>query len=107
MASVFGKEYSKAELLKKTGNLSQICGIKEYTFNTGRAKGVDAIDIDAGDLKFSVLPSRCLDIGQATYKGFPFGYLSNQACGLQLILWKIEEKVFWIAFTAVCYQHAV
>jgi len=29
MANIFGKEYSKEELMKKTGNISQICGLKE------------------------------------------------------------------------------
>lgn len=77
MAKIFGKEYTKSELRKKTGNLSQICGIREYTFNSGRAKGVKAIDVDTGDLKFTVLPSRCLDIGRASFKGYPFGYISK------------------------------
>ena len=77
MAKIFDKNYSREELLKKTGNLSQLFGIREITFNSGKAKGVDAIDIDAGDLKFSVLASRCLDIGQASFKGYPFGYISK------------------------------
>ena len=90
MAKVFGKEYRKEELMKKTGNLSQVCGIREFTFNSGRAKGVDAIDVDAGDLKFTVLSSRCLDIGQASYKGFPFGYISKS--GLRAPEYFLENK---------------
>lgn len=77
MANLFGKEYTKQELLKRTGNLSQVAGIKEYTFNSGRAKGVEAIDVNAGDLQFTILKSRCLDLGQASFRGFPFGYLSK------------------------------
>jgi hypothetical protein len=90
MAKLFGKEYRKEQLMKKTGNLSQIGGMKEYTFNSGRAKGVDAIDVDAGDLKFTVLSSRCLDIGQASYKGFPFGYISKS--GLRTPEYFAENK---------------
>jgi len=90
MAKVFGKEYRKEELMKKTGNLSQVCGIREFTFNSGRAKGVDAIDVNAGDLKFTVLSSRCLDIGQASYKGFPFGYISKS--GLRAPEYFMEKK---------------
>lgn len=77
MAKLFGKEYTQQELLKKTGNLSQVTGMKEYTFSSGRAKGVDAIDVDAGELKFTILKSRCLDIGQASFRGYPFGYISK------------------------------
>ncbi len=90
MAKLFGKDYSREELLKKTGNLNQVCGLKEYTFNSGRAKGVDAIDVDAGDLKFTVLSSRCLDIGQASYKGIPFGYLAKS--GIRAPEYFVEDK---------------
>ena len=90
MTRVFGKEYSREELLKKTGNLSQISGINEFTFNSGRAKGVDAIDVNAGDLKFTVLPSRCLDVGQASFKGYPFAYLSKS--GLRSSAYFFEDK---------------
>ena len=74
---IFGKDYDKEELLKKTGNLEQLFGLKEYTYSSGKARGVDAIDIDAGDLKFTVFASRCLDIGQTYYKGIPLGYVSK------------------------------
>jgi len=90
MAILFGKEYTREELLKKTGNLSQVGGIREFTHNSGRAKGVDAIDVNAGDLKFTVLPSRCLDIGEASYKGYPFGYISKS--GLRSSEYFVENK---------------
>jgi len=90
MAKLFGKEYSKKEFLKKTGNLSQIGGMKEYTFNSGRARGVDAIDVNAGDLQFTVLNSRCLDIGQANFEGLPFGYISKS--GLRAPEYFVENK---------------
>lgn len=90
MAKVFGKEYSREDLLKKTGNISQVGGLREVTYTSGRAKGVDAIDVNAGDLKFAVFPSRCLDIGQASFKGFPFGYISKS--GLRSPKYFIEHK---------------
>lgn len=90
MTKLFGKTYSREEMLKKTGNLSQLGGIREVTYNSGRARGVDAIDINAGDLKFTVFPSRCLDIGQASYKGYPFGYISKS--GLRLPEYFVEDK---------------
>lgn len=90
MAKVFGKEYSRKELLRRTGNLSQVGGLREVTYSSGRAKGVDAIDVNAGDLKFTVIPSRCLDIGKASYKGYPFGYISKS--GLRSPEYFTEEK---------------
>ena len=90
MARLFGKEYTKQELLKKTGNLSQVAGMKEYTFNAGRAKDVDAIDVNAGDLQFTILQSRCLDIGQAAFRGYPLGYISKS--GLRSPAYFHEKK---------------
>lgn len=90
MAKLFGKEYSRVDLLKKTGNLSQVVGMREVTHRSGRAKGVDAIDVNAGDLKFTVIPSRCLDIGEASFKGFPFGYISKS--GLRSSKYFVEDK---------------
>lgn len=90
MAKLFGNEYTKEELLKKTGNLSQVCGIEEVMFNSGRGKGVEAIEIDAGDLNFTVLKSRCLDIGHASYKGFPLAYMSKS--GLRSPEYFVEDK---------------
>jgi len=90
VAKVFGKKYTREELLKKTGNISQVGGLREVTYNSGRAKGVDAIDVNAGALQFTVFPSRCLDIGQASYKGFPFGYISKS--GLRSPEYFIEDK---------------
>lgn len=90
MAKLFGKEYSREELLKKTGNLSQVVGMREVTYNSGKAKGVDAIDVNAGLLQFTVFPSRCLDIGQASFNGFPFGYVSKS--GLRSPEYFVENK---------------
>lgn len=90
MAKIFGKEYTREELLKRTGNISQVGGIREVTYNAGRAKGLEAIDVDAGDLKFTVFPSRCLDIGHASFKGFPISYISKS--GLRNPEYFIEEK---------------
>jgi len=90
MAKLFGKEYTKQELLKKTGNLSQVAGMKEYTYNSGRGKGVDAIDVNAGELQFTVFKSRCLDIGQASFRGYPFGYISKS--GLRAPAYFHEKK---------------
>lgn len=87
---VFGKDYNREALLKKTGNLDQLFGLKEYTYSSGKAKNIDAIDIDAGNLKFTVFVSRCLDIGQTYYKGIPLGYVSKS--GLRSPEYFVENK---------------
>jgi hypothetical protein len=65
-------------LQSRVGDLSQIVGLKRYTFSEGKAKGIEAVDVKTGTgLSFTVLPGRGMDIAWAEYKGFPFSYISK------------------------------
>lgn len=67
---IFGKNYTKKEILEKIGDISQIGGMKNYEYADGVSKGIRAIDMDNGNgLEITVLLDRCLDIGKAAYKG--------------------------------------
>lgn len=68
---------TKKELLKRVGSVEQIGGIRDFVFNDGKAKGVRAIEVNTGNLCFTVLPDRCLDIAQANYKGTPVSWISK------------------------------
>ena len=53
---------------------------EKKTYTDGKSSGVDTIDVTTGSgLSFSVLPSRGLDISNATYKGIPVAWKS--ICG--------------------------
>lgn len=67
----------RKELLKHIGSVEQIGGIRDFTFNDGREKGVRAIEINTGKIRFTVLPDRCMDIAQAYYKGTAVSWLSK------------------------------
>ncbi len=67
----------KEELLKRIGSIEQIGGIRDYTFNDGKAKGVRAIEINTGKLRFVVLPDRGMDIAQAYYKENAVSWISK------------------------------
>ncbi len=58
----------RKELLKRVGSVEQIGGIKDYTLNDGKAKGVRVIEVNTGVIRFCILPDRCMDIAQAYYK---------------------------------------
>lgn len=76
--NIFGREYTSEELKKWIGDISQIAGIKSYTLNEGKAKGVNALDIRTGSgLNFTVLPDRSMDIVWMDYKGLPIGYITK------------------------------
>ena len=69
---------NKREMLRYVGDFSQLFGIKEYTFNGGKAKGVKAFDVKNGSgLEFTVLADRCLDIAGLSFKGINCSYISK------------------------------
>ncbi len=68
---------TKQEFLKHVGSVEQVGGIKDVTFNEGKAKGVRAIEVNTGVLRFTVLPDRGLDIAQAEFKGQAISWLSK------------------------------
>lgn len=68
---------NKKEILSRIGDITQIGGIKDVTFNDGRRKGVRAIEVNTGKLCFTVLPDRCMDIAYASYQGTPISWISK------------------------------
>jgi hypothetical protein len=70
MAQLYGREYTRAELLKHVGDISQVARVKPYRLAEGFEEGVLGVDVTTGSgLDFSVLPSRGLDISSAHYNG--------------------------------------
>jgi hypothetical protein len=75
---LFGKEMTKLEFFKHFGDVSQVGGVKSFTLNAGKARGIDAYEINTGaGLRFTVLADRCLDIAWADYKSVPVGFISK------------------------------
>src|SRR5260370_1256249 len=67
---LFGHAYTRQEILRKVGSISQIGGIRTYTLNDGASSGVKAIDIHNGNgMLFTILPDRGLDISRFSYHG--------------------------------------
>lgn len=77
MPRLFGKDYSRGELLERVGQIAQVAGLREYRIQGGPADGVHAVDVYTGSgLRFTVLPGRGLDISHASYGGVPLGWIS-------------------------------
>lgn len=74
---IFGKEISRQELQQKTGDISQLGGVKSYELNDGVSKGVRAVDIKSPcGLDFTVLSGRGMDISNLSYKSVPIVWRS-------------------------------
>ena len=77
MVKIFGREYSKNDLLEKVGDISQIGGVRLNTLTDGPENGVRAAEFRTGSgLNFRVLLDRSLDISTAEYKGQPLAWRS-------------------------------
>ena len=65
-------------ILEYLGDIRQAGGLKRYSFLDGKARGVEAVDIDNGNgLQFTVLADRCLDIDSLKFAGKPLAFLSR------------------------------
>lgn len=72
---------NKKELMKKTGSLQQIAYIRPVEFLEGRSNGLRAFEVKNEAMSYTVLADKCLDVGQFSYKGMNFNFLSKP--GLQ------------------------
>ena len=100
MAGLFGGEYSRKELLRRVGNFAQVAGIREYTYNSGRAAGTKAVEVNTGQFKFELLADKCLDISFASYKGVPFSYISKSGVRNPAYYNKVDDFGFQDNFLA-------
>lgn len=70
MARLYGRDCTKAELLERVGDVSQIARVKPYRLVEGHEDGLLAVDVTTGSgLDFTVLAGRGMDISSAHYKG--------------------------------------
>lgn len=78
MIELYSERYTKHHLLKHMGSLSQIAGIRELAFSSGKSRGMRLLEVHTGTgFGFSVLPDRCLDIAWANYRQYPLAYMSK------------------------------
>lgn len=70
MPRLFGRSYSRQELLQRIGNLSQIGGVEPFELVEGNTRGVRALRFRTGSgFSFTVLPDRGMDISAAEFNG--------------------------------------
>ena len=66
------------ELLKQLGNIGQIAGIRESRLLHGRGEGIAIAEFyNAAGLRFTVVPDRCMDLFDLSYKGVNLGFQSK------------------------------
>lgn len=77
MAQLFGRSWSRSELLAHVGDLSQLAGIRLGEWGDGVERGVRVADVRTGTgLELTVLLDRGMDLGPASYRGIPLAWIS-------------------------------
>ena len=84
----------KAEILKRVGSIEQIGGVRDFVFNDGKAKGVRAIEVNTGIIRFTILPDRGMDIAQAFYKEKAVAWFSKT--GITDSRFYDKDEKFWL-----------
>lgn len=66
------------ELLKQLGNIDQIAGIRESQLLRGRGEQIHIAEFyNAAGLRFTVVPDRCMDLFDFSYKGVNLSFQSK------------------------------
>jgi hypothetical protein len=77
MVRLYGKNYTRKELLRHIGRIGQVGGARAFEFIEGAARGMVGVDVRSGSgLNYTVLPGRGLDISDLEYKGIPLAWRS-------------------------------
>ncbi len=71
----------KRDLMKYMGSMQQAAYIRPVTFAEGRSTAMKAWEVKSGPLSYKVLADKCLDVGELSYRGVNFSFLSKP--GLQ------------------------
>jgi len=77
MAKLFGKNYTKEELLDRIGDIWQVGGVRELRLAGGVCEGLEAVEFRTGaGFRFLAVPGRGLDITTAEFCGKSLAWLS-------------------------------
>ena len=75
---LFGKTFTKRELLSHVGDISQICCAKKVILAGGKQQGVNAIEVSTGSgLVFWVIADRGMGIGDCFFNGASLSWRSS------------------------------
>jgi hypothetical protein len=77
VACLFGRDWSRAELLAHVGDIGQVAGVRLVSLVEGAENGLRAAELRTGDgLTATVYLDRGMDIGPTEYRGAPLAWVS-------------------------------
>lgn len=77
MVDLYGRKYSRLDLERRSGALSQFAGVEAYTLADGVGRGIRCLEFRTGTgFMFKVLVDRAMDVAHADYRGAAIGWHS-------------------------------
>jgi hypothetical protein len=78
MPELFGRSYSRSELLQRVGRLEQVAGVRLVTLGDGLGRGVRVVEFRTGSgFAFEVIVDRSFDIGRCEIDGQSLNWQAN------------------------------
>jgi hypothetical protein len=75
---LWGRTYTRTELLRRVGRLDQIAGVRLVALEDGLGRGVRVLEFRSGSgLAFDVLVDRAFDIGRCAFAGRSLDWMSG------------------------------
>jgi Domain of unknown function (DUF4432) len=76
MPNLFGKHYTRSELMRRVGHISQVGGVQLLGSEDGPSRGVRYLEFRTGTgFNFKVAVERGTDVGYAEYKGASLAWI--------------------------------
>jgi len=75
MPKLWGREWTRQDLMRHVGSLSQVFGIRPVSGGAGKETGLRCIEMNnGGGLQLTVAESKALDLLQVSWKGMNLGF---------------------------------
>jgi hypothetical protein len=75
---LWGRDYSRTELLRRVGRLDQVAGVRLVELQDGQARGVRLIEFKTGTgFSFDVVVDRSFDVGRCEMGAQPLAWIAN------------------------------
>lgn len=70
MVELYGREYTRRDLLRYVGDMSQLGGLRRMTIAEGPGRGIGTVEVSTGSgLVYTILLDRGMDISSASHQG--------------------------------------
>src|SRR5512146_433729 len=95
MAVLWGKTYSRAEILRRVGDIRQLAHVEPVELVDGSERGVRAVRLrNTGGVDLTVITDRGMAIADLAYRGIPLAFLNG--VGVAHPAFSEQQELGWL-----------